>query len=91
MNRAERRRQIKDDERQLRNGIEAESSDPAGTAAMTRLLSDLLETAKNDRNIEPPVKFLHAKVDATLHEHIEHVQRIELVDQAVGKFHERLR
>lgn len=66
MNRAERRRQIKDDERQLRSGIEAQSSDPAGTAAMTRLMSDLLETAKRDRNIEPPVKFLHAKVDATL-------------------------
>ena len=67
MNRAERRRKSKDDERQLKNGIEAESSDPAGTAAMTRIMSDLLETAKRDRNIEPPVRFLHAKVDATLH------------------------
>src|SRR6185503_9728932 len=67
MNRADRRRQIKDDEQKLRNGIEADSSDPAGTAAMTRLMSDLLETAKRDRNIEPPVRFLHAKVDATLH------------------------
>ena len=67
MNRAERRRQIKDDEQKLRSGIDADSSDPAGTAAMTRLMSDLLETAKRDRNIEPPVRFLHAKVDATLH------------------------
>jgi Putative zinc- or iron-chelating domain len=66
MNRAERRRKSKDDERQLRNGIDAESSDPSRTAAMTRLLSDLLETAKRDRNIEPSVRFLHVKVDATL-------------------------
>jgi hypothetical protein len=66
MNRAERRRKSKDDERQLKTGIEADSSDPAGTAAMTRLMSDLLETAKRERNIEPPVRFLHAKVDATL-------------------------
>lgn len=66
MNRAERRRKSKDDERQLKNGIEADTSDPAGAAAMTRLLSEFLETAKLERNIEPPVKFLHAKVDATL-------------------------
>ena len=66
MNRAERRRQIKDDEQKLKTGIEADSSDPAGTAAMLRLMTELLETAKQDRNIEPPVKFLHAKVDATL-------------------------
>jgi hypothetical protein len=66
MNRAERRRKSKDDERQLKNGIDAETSDPAGAAAMTRLLSDLLETAKHERDIEPPVRFLHAKVDATL-------------------------
>jgi hypothetical protein len=67
MNRADRRRQIKDDEQKLKGGIDADSSDPAGTAAMTRLMSDLLETAKHNRNIEPPVRFLHAKVDATLH------------------------
>ena len=67
MNRAERRRKGKDDERQLKDGIDAESSDPAGTAAMTRLMSELLETAKRERNIEPPVRFLHAKVDSTLH------------------------
>jgi hypothetical protein len=66
MNRSERRRKSKDDERQLRNGIDADTSDPAGAAAMTRLMSDLLETAKQDRDIGPPVRFLHAKVDATL-------------------------
>ena len=66
MNRAERRRKSKDDERQLKNGIDADTSDPAGAAAMTRLMSDLLETAKRARDIEPPVQFLHEKVDATL-------------------------
>ena len=66
MNRSERRRKSKDDERQLKHGIDADTTDPAGAAAMTRLMSDLLETAKSDRNIEPPVRFLHSKVDATL-------------------------
>jgi hypothetical protein len=66
MNRAERRRKSKDDERQLRSGIDAVSSDPSGTAAMTRLLSDLLEDAKEDRDIDRAVRFLHSKVDATL-------------------------
>ena len=67
MNRAERRRKSKDDERQLKDGIDAASSDPAGTAAMMRLMSELLETAKHEHNIDPPVRFLHGKVDATLH------------------------
>jgi hypothetical protein len=66
MNRAHRRRQSKDDERLLKDGINADSSDPAGTAAMTRLLSELLESARRERDIEPTVRFLHAKVDATL-------------------------
>jgi Putative zinc- or iron-chelating domain len=66
MNRAERRRKSKDDERQIKAGIDADSSDPAGTAAMTRLMSELLETARAERNIEPPVRFLHAKVEATM-------------------------
>ena len=66
LNRAERRRKSKDDERQLRSGIDAVSSDPAGTAAMTRLLSEMLEDAKHARDIEPVVRFLHSKVDATL-------------------------
>jgi hypothetical protein len=82
MNRAERRRKSKDDERQLRSGIDAESSDPAGTAAMTRLLSELLDAAKLDRNIDPAVRFLHDKVDSTLER-----MRAERVDCKKGCAH----
>jgi hypothetical protein len=82
MNRAERRRKSKDDERLLKEGIDAQSSDPAGTAAMMRLMSELLEAAKHERNIDPPVRFLHTKVDATLH-----AMRAQRVDCKKGCAH----
>src|SRR5258705_8310111 len=66
MNRAERRRQDKDDDKRLKSGIDPESHDPQPTAAMARQMHALLETAKHDKNIEPVVRFLHAKVDATV-------------------------
>src|SRR6185503_6440381 len=65
MNRSERRRQSKDDEKRLKTGIDPESSDPEPTAAMARHMHALLETAKRDKNVDPAVRFLHAKVDAT--------------------------
>src|SRR6266850_6013869 len=65
MNRAERRRQTKDDEKRLKGGSGPESSDPEPTAAMARQMHALFETAKVDKNIDPPVRFLHAKVEAT--------------------------
>src|SRR5262245_39323476 len=66
MNRAERRRQSKDDDRRLKSGIDPESSDPEPVAAMARHMHALLETAKRDKNIDAAVRFLHGKVDATL-------------------------
>jgi len=66
MNRAERRRQTKDDEKRLKGGIDPESSDPEPTAAMARQMHALFETAKDEKNIDPPVRFLQAKVDTTL-------------------------
>jgi Fe-S-cluster containining protein len=66
MNRAERRRRAKDDERLLAHGIDAEAQGAEPTAAMARQLHALLEQAKRDRNIDPPVRYLHARIDATL-------------------------
>jgi Putative zinc- or iron-chelating domain len=66
MNRAKRRRQSKDDGKRLARGIDPVSRDPEMTAAMGRQLHELFERAKRDRNINLPVEFLHAKMDATL-------------------------
>jgi hypothetical protein len=66
MNRADRKRQAKEDEQRLVRGIDTESRDAEPTAAMARQMYALLERAKRDHNIDPPVKYLHDKVDATL-------------------------
>jgi Fe-S-cluster containining protein len=67
MDRAERRRQAKLDAQLLVRGIDLDRpQDPQPTAAMARQLSDLFEAAKRDGNIEPPIRYLHSKVDATL-------------------------
>jgi hypothetical protein len=67
MNRADRRRQAREDERLLVNGIDPEDMrNPEPTAAMARQLSGLFDRAKRDGSIDEPVRFLHSKVDATL-------------------------
>lgn len=66
MNRADRKRQAKEDEKRLSHGIDPETRDPEPTAAMARQMHVLLERAKREGDIEPPVKFLQAKVEATL-------------------------
>ncbi len=66
MNRAERRQQTKNDERILARGIDPASQDAAPMAAMARQLHEHLEQAKHHANIDPAVRFLHAKVEATL-------------------------
>jgi Fe-S-cluster containining protein len=65
MNRADRRRQAKDDERLLARGIDPESQGPQQTAAMARQLHALFERAKRERSIDPPVQYLHSRMDAT--------------------------
>ncbi|HWP26018.1 MAG TPA: YkgJ family cysteine cluster protein [Xanthobacteraceae bacterium] len=66
MNRAERRRRAKEDEKILARGIDPEAQGPEQTAAMARQLHALLEEAKRERSIDPPVRYLHARIDATL-------------------------
>jgi hypothetical protein len=67
MNRAERKQLAKDDEKTLAQGLDPRSQDPRSIAAMARQMHVLFERAKRDHNIDPPVKFLYAKADATLH------------------------
>lgn len=66
INRADRR-QTKEDEKLLARGIDPEKfDDPGPTAAMARQLYALLERAKKDGTIDPPISFLYSKVDATI-------------------------
>src|SRR5215831_9661612 len=66
MNRAERKRRAKEDEKLLQAGIDPETRDPEPTAAMARQLYALFTAARRDRFIDPPVKYFHAKIEATL-------------------------
>jgi len=66
MNRADRKRRAKEDENLLVRGIDPEARDPEPIAAMARQMLALLEKAKREGDIDPPVKFLHAKVEATV-------------------------
>ena len=66
MNRADRKRQAKEDETRLRTGIDPMSGDPASTVAMARQLYGLLEKGKRAGSVRDAVEFFHAKVTATL-------------------------
>jgi Putative zinc- or iron-chelating domain len=66
MNRAERKRQAKDDETKLAGGLDPSSDDPEPIAAMARQMLALLTRAKREKNVDPPVKYLYAKAEATL-------------------------
>src|SRR5215475_10154823 len=66
MNRAERKRQAKSDEETLAQGIEPGSQDAAPVAAMARQMYALLLRAIRERDIDPPVKYLYAKAQASL-------------------------
>ncbi len=63
---AARWRQAQSDEKLIARGIDPKSTDPEPTAAMARRLHALFETAKQNGNVDPPVKFLHAKVEQTI-------------------------
>jgi hypothetical protein len=66
MNRAERRRRAKEDEKILSGGIDPEAQGPEQTAAMARRLYALLEQAKRDMDLDPVVRHLYSRIDATL-------------------------
>ena len=66
MNRAERKRQVREDERGLVHGIDPETSDAGSTVAMTRQMFLLFEKAKRAGSIEAPIEFFYDKVAETL-------------------------
>lgn len=66
MNRADRRRRAKDDEKLLHFGIDPEQQSADQTAAMARQLAVLLDRAKREKSIDAPVQYLHSRIDATL-------------------------
>jgi hypothetical protein len=66
MNRAERRQQAKEDAKRLVHGIDPRAQDAEPVAAMARQLLTLFEEAKDAGNIDPAVRFLHAKAEATI-------------------------
>jgi hypothetical protein len=66
MNRADRKRQVKEDEKRLLDGIDVGANDPASTVAMARLLHALFEKAKRAGSVDAAIKFLYAKSAATL-------------------------
>jgi len=65
MDRAERRRQAKQDEQTLVRGIDLASTDREPMAALTRHLHVLFEKAKQTGGIEAPVQYLHTQISTT--------------------------
>jgi Fe-S-cluster containining protein len=65
LNRQDRKRQAREDERLLARGIDPRATGADATVAMARQLHTLLERAKEERNLTPAVMYLHSKVNAT--------------------------
>jgi hypothetical protein len=47
--------------------IDVTSPNPEPAVVLARRLHSMFETAKQDGNIDPPVEFVHAKLDTTIH------------------------
>lgn len=66
MNRADRKRQAKEDERKIAHGVDPRTQELDQPAALARLLHALFERAKREKNIDPPLRFLYARLGSTL-------------------------
>jgi Fe-S-cluster containining protein len=66
LNRKDRKRQAKEDEKLLARGIDPKATSADSTVAMARQLHGLLEDAKRERNLTPAITYLHSKVGSTL-------------------------
>jgi len=65
MDRAERRRQARQDEQKLASGIDLTSPDREPVASLTRHLHGLFEKARQTASIEAPVRYLHSQITTT--------------------------
>lgn len=63
MNRAARRKQLKDDEKLVARGLDVVSSNGYEVIAMMRVLHERLREAQKARSVRPLIEFLHANVE----------------------------
>jgi Fe-S-cluster containining protein len=66
LNRQDRKRQAKEDEKLVARGIDPRATSANATVAMARQLHVLLERAKEQRNLAPALMYLHSKVTSTI-------------------------
>jgi hypothetical protein len=66
MNRAERKRQARDDEKKVSRGVDLTNRSQDQTIALTRLVHAQFERAKRESNVDAPIRFLYSKVSETL-------------------------
>ena len=66
MNRAQRRRQSKQDQAILLRGLDLRSPDADAIQALARQLYTRFQRARRDGNIDAPVKFFQSKINASL-------------------------
>ncbi len=66
MDRAERKRQTKEDEKKVSRGIDLTNRSQDQSIALARLVYAQFERAKRERNVDPPIRFLYSKVSETL-------------------------
>lgn len=64
MDRAERRRQLKDDRRLIARGLPGDETDLEMIVALMRVLFDLLEQARDARTVAPLLTFFHENFEA---------------------------
>ncbi|MBV9884491.1 MAG: YkgJ family cysteine cluster protein [Sphingomonadaceae bacterium] len=62
MNRAERRRQAREDRERIARGLEAGRADGREVIALMRVLHDLIEEARDAGTVAPVMQFLHANM-----------------------------
>jgi Fe-S-cluster containining protein len=64
MNRAERRRQAREDRARIARGLEAGRADGNEVTALMRVLHDLIDEARDAGTVAPVMQFLHANMRA---------------------------
>jgi Fe-S-cluster containining protein len=64
VNRAERRRQLKEDQRIVARGLDCERSDGVQTAALMRVLHALIEESRDAGTVRPLMAFFHENLAA---------------------------
>ena len=64
MNRAERRRQAREDRERIARGLEAGRADGREVISLMRVLHDLLAEARDAGTVAPMMTFLHANMRA---------------------------